>query len=327
MSFQKLSLKNKTLILAPMEGVVDSHIRDIYSEYAKIDLCVTEFIRVTNHELTDKTFFEMCPELKNKAYTKNNTPVVLQLLGSDPFYMSLNAQKAVSLGAHSIDVNFGCPAKTVNRHDGGASLLKTPERIYTILSEIKKNLTSNISLSAKIRLGFSHKDDFLKIAKAVEDAGADFICVHARTRDEGYRPPAHWQYIRQIKQELKIPVIANGEIWTIEDFKNCKNETQCENFMIGRGFLRNPLLARQIKNEISQISNWRICFELFMIYHNKVQNSISERYALGRSKQWLKSLSMNFEEAKILFEKLKVLESLEDFNLILNAEKQKLEIP
>ena len=170
------------LVLAPMEGVVDPVIRRIYSDIGGYNLCVTEFIRVTGNLLSPKTFYKYCPELKNDGKTKAGTPVFVQLLGSDPVSLSENALLAKDLGAPGIDLNFGCPAKTVNRHDGGASLLKDPNRIYKILTELRKHLPKDYPLTAKVRLGFEDKSLHKEIAKAVEDGGADWIAIHARTK-------------------------------------------------------------------------------------------------------------------------------------------------
>ncbi|MCB0363705.1 MAG: tRNA-dihydrouridine synthase, partial [Bdellovibrionales bacterium] len=123
-----------SIALAPMEGVIDSVMRDLLTSIGGIDQCTTEFIRVTDRELPDHVFYRYCPELKSGGKTPGGIPVFLQLLGSRPEEMAINAQKAVALGAIGIDLNFGCPAKTVNRHDGGASLLKDPQRLFDVTS-------------------------------------------------------------------------------------------------------------------------------------------------------------------------------------------------
>jgi len=128
------------LILAPMEGVVDYHLRQIYSGLADIDMCVTEFIRVNEHVMPRKVFVTTCPELieKDEGYTLlgkqvKTAPTKVQLLGSEPELLALNAKKAAKLGAVGVDLNFGCPAKTVNRNRGGAVLLDDTKLIYDIV--------------------------------------------------------------------------------------------------------------------------------------------------------------------------------------------------
>lgn len=118
--------------LAPMEGVVDHIVRDLWTWMGGYDFCVTEFIRVTQHVLPSKVFYRDCPELLNGGRTPSGVPVYVQLLGSHPALLGDNASVAESLGALGVDLNFGCPAKTVNRHDGGAVLLKVPQRLEVL---------------------------------------------------------------------------------------------------------------------------------------------------------------------------------------------------
>ena len=116
--------------LAPMEGVLDPLMRKVITEVSHVDYCTTEFIRITDKLLPDHVFFRYAPELNNKSLTDSKTPVLVQLLGGKPDWMAKNALRAKELGAFGIDINFGCPAKTVNRHDGGASLLKDPICVF-----------------------------------------------------------------------------------------------------------------------------------------------------------------------------------------------------
>src|SRR5690606_8342958 len=125
------------LHLAPMEGVVDWVMRDFLTQIGGIDHCVTEFIRIIDQVYPDHVFYKYCPELKTDSKTLAGTPVFVQLLGGQPMPLAENAVKAVSLGAAGIDLNFGCPAKTVNRHDGGATLLQFPNRIYDIIKTVR----------------------------------------------------------------------------------------------------------------------------------------------------------------------------------------------
>lgn len=237
------------ILLAPMEGVVDPWIREILTSYGSIDFCVTEFVRVTHQILPDEIFYKYAPELRNGSLTSNGTPVFLQLLGSDLNYMAENAFKASRLGAYGIDINFGCPAKTVNRHDGGSVILKNPERVYQITKAVRDAVPKDIAVNAKVRLGYEHKDFHKEIAQAAESAGAGWLVVHARTKTEGYTPPAHWSFIKSMKEVVKIPVIANGEIWTAHDYTNCRQESECEDVMIGRGLMADPLLAFKISKK------------------------------------------------------------------------------
>lgn len=302
--------------LAPMEGVVDPVVRDLFTQLGGIDACVTEFIRVTDRRLPDAEFYKFCPELRNDGRTANHTPVLLQLLGGQPGPMAENAARAAELGAPGIDLNFGCPAKTVNRHDGGAALLKNPQRVYDVTHTVRTAVPENCSVSAKVRLGFSDKSLFLDIAQAAESAGASWLTVHARTRDEGYRPPAHWEYIARIREALKIPVIANGEIWTVDDYHRCRSVTGCQDVMIGRGLIARPDLAAEIKSGRPALS-WPAMIAFLLRFTLASREFRHADYAVARTKQMLRSFCRNWPQANLLFETLKRLELFDDLYSLL----------
>lgn len=298
------------ILLAPMEGVVDWVMRDLLTQIGGIDLCVTEFIRVTDRLLPDSEFHKDCPELKlSSGRTRSGVPVLVQLLGGKPDPMAENAARAVQLGALGIDINFGCPAKTVNRHDGGAALLKDPHRIYDVVSRVRAAVPAHIPVSAKTRLGFSSKDLHLDIAQAAQNGGASWLTVHARTRDEGYRPPAHWEYIAHMRESVQIPVIANGEIWNEEHYAQARNVSGCHHVMIGRGLMAAPDLARRIKEHRTRAS-WPEALSWLHGFAKASEEYRSAHYAVCRSKQWLKSLAKQYDEAALLFESVKRMENL-----------------
>lgn len=299
------------ILLAPMEGVVDAVMRDLLTRIGGIDLCVTEFIRVTDRLLPMSDYKKYCPELFNDSgcRTRAGVPILVQLLGGQPEPMAENAAFAASLGAPGIDLNFGCPAKTVNRHDGGATLLKTPSRIHDVVSAVRKAVPAHIPVSAKVRLGFDHKELHLEIAAAAESGGSSWLTVHARTRNEGYRPPAHWEYIARMREVVRIPVIANGEIWTREDYQRCREVSGCRHVMIGRGLMSRPDLALAIKTSGRHMS-WSELIPLVVEFGEASRAFKHEHYAVCRVKQWLKNLSKAYTEGGPLFEEIKTLEEL-----------------
>ena len=174
-----------------MEGLADSVLRDVLTRLGGYDGAVSEFIRVSNSLLPLRTFRRICPELDNGNCTPAGTPVLVQLLGSDPSCMAENSAQVAELSPVGIDLNFGCPAPTVNRHGGGATLLDDPEGLRRIVAAVRRAVPPAIPVSAKMRLGISHTDKALDCARALEAGGACSLVVHARTRDENYRPPAH----------------------------------------------------------------------------------------------------------------------------------------
>lgn len=292
------------ILLAPMEGVLDHTLRDILTRVGGIDLCVTEFIRVTDQLLPESVFHRLAPELGTGSLTPSGTPVIVQLLGNDPVALGENAVRAAEMGAPGIDLNFGCPAKTVNKSRGGAILLKDPDEVYSITSGVSRALSGRVPLTAKMRLGFYDKSLALENAQALEAAGARQIVVHARTKVEGYRPPAHWEWIARIRESVSIPVIANGEVWTLEDHRRCREVSGCEDVMIGRGLIANPFLAQQIKMDESCGAvdrHWPHVLELVMEYHRLVMQRVQSRHVHGRTKQWLQMMKRHFPQAGEVF--------------------------
>jgi tRNA-dihydrouridine synthase C len=284
-------------------------VRDILTAIGGLDGCVTEFIRVTDQKLPYRVFYKYAQELETNSATPNGTPVKVQLLGSKPEPMALNALELVRYGAKAIDLNFGCPAKTVNAHEGGACLLRTPDKVYAIIKAVRDALPINIPVSAKIRLGYSDKSCYMENASAVEAAGANEITVHARSKADGYKPPAYWHYLAEIKAKLKIPVIANGEIWTVEDYLRCREESQCQDVMLGRGLLSCPDLARQIKahlaGEAYQPLSWTEICRILFNYYQKTTPLYQERNCGNRIKQWLMYLSRQYPQAQLFFDEVK----------------------
>ena len=236
------------IMLAPMEGVVDHLMRDMLTRIGGYDLCITEFVRVVELLLPNHVFYRLCPELKQGGVTPSGIPVKVQLLGQHPQWMAANASRAVELGSPGVDLNFGCPAKTVNKSRGGAALLKEPHTLFAIVDAVRKAVPDHLHVSAKIRLGFDDKQQVFDNVKALTDAGVDAITIHARTKTDGYKPPAYWDWIASAKQHTHVPIIANGEIWNRDNALRCRQVSGCDDVMIGRGALSMPNLARSIKS-------------------------------------------------------------------------------
>jgi tRNA-dihydrouridine synthase C len=320
------------ILLAPMEGVLDYTLRDILTRVGGIDLCVSEFIRVTDRLLPQRVFRRLVPELGGDCQTSAGIPVIVQLLGNDPVALGENAVRAVEMGAPGIDLNFGCPAKTVNKSRGGAILLQDPEEVYAIASGVQHALAKAVPLTAKMRLGFYDKVLALENAQALEAAGVQQIVVHARTKVEGYRPPAHWEWIARIRESVAIPVVANGEVWTPTDFDRCREISGCRDVMIGRGLIANPFLALQIKNRVSgsasvgmvEASLWPQVLALVLDYHRLVMQRVQSRHVHGRTKQWLQMMKHQFPEAEQLFIQLRTERDAETIDGVLQRESDRL---
>jgi tRNA-dihydrouridine synthase C len=233
-----------------MEGVADAPMRALLSERGGFTFCVVEYVRVSSSVPGPRVFREHIPELQAGGRTPAGLPVQVQLLGGDPGRLAEAALVAVGIGARAIDLNFGCPARTVNRHDGGATLLQYPDRIRAIVAAVRRAVPAKLPVSAKLRLGWDEMDAIHANAERAAEGGADWLTIHARTKAQGYRPPAYWGPLGEVRARLRIPVVANGEIWTVEDLRRCRDETGCEHFMLGRGALADPALARAGAREL-----------------------------------------------------------------------------
>src|SRR3954471_10108334 len=307
-----------TILLAPMEGLLDFVLRDIVTRIGGIDLCVSEFIRVTGTLLPDRVFLRIVPELNHGGRPPPRAPGGGRPMGSGPGGVAENAGKLAALGPAGIDLNFGCPAKGVNRHRGGAVLLDEPELIGQIVSAVRRAVPRAMPVSAKMRLGYNDTSRALDCALAIAGGGADELVVHARTKADGYRPPAYWDRIRQIRTAIDIPVIANGEIWTVEDALRCRAESGCSGLMLGRGIVADPGLALAIRNQNAPSRapsssshsdaniecrdfGWDALSPLLAHFWHTVGAHIAAHHRAGRLKQWLNFLRRRYPQAQELY--------------------------
>lgn len=293
---------------------MDPLLRQVWTKIGGYDLVTTEFIRVTEAAIPAKVFFRDAPELKTDSKTLAGTPLFVQLLGGDPERLALNALTAVDCGAIGIDLNFGCPAPTVNRNDGGATLLKYPDRIYNIVRAVREALPRHIPVTAKLRLGFSDTDLCLQNTRAAAEGGASRLTLHCRTKLDFYRPPAYWEWIPLVREHLashglRPQLIANGEIWTLEDFLRCQAITKADGYMLGRGAIANPYLASRIRAYLRgtefQQDDWQKILELLPVYFDICREQNSSEYAIARIKQIVKCLLPTWPEARELLEQIK----------------------
>jgi len=298
-----------------MDGLTDAPMRAVQGQAGAFTFSVSEFLRISWDTISKRGCIRHVPELLNGGLTPTGLPVQVQILGGDPHHMASSALVACKAGAKAIDINFGCPSPTVNRNDGGSTLLKYPIRIREIVRAIRDEVPDNIPVSAKLRLGWDDMDAILENADMAAEGGASWITIHGRTRDQRYTPPAYWEPIGEVRKRLNIPVVANGDIWSIDDFLRCRDITGCQHFMLGRGALANPLLSHQVAYELGLIPekptermtpafDWLPYLNLLVHYSESIEGRGGNRM-LCRLKQWLMLASrhgcfLGFNEVKRL---------------------------
>lgn len=237
------------VVLAPMAGICNSAYRQICKEmgcgliYA--EMVSDKAITYNNQKTIDMLYM-----------TDMERPISQQIFGSDKESF-VAAAKYIEQNMHPdiIDINMGCPVpKVAVKAQAGSALLKDPIKIYDIVSSVVSSVS--VPVTVKIRSGWDSKHiNAVEVAKIVEKAGASAICVHPRTRSQGYSGKADWNIIKEVKQSVSIPVIGNGDIKCPEDAKKMIDETNCDAVMIGRGVLGNPWL---IRNTVSYLDGGEI---------------------------------------------------------------------
>lgn len=234
-----IEIKNN-VVLAPMAGVCNSAFRRIIKEMG-CGLLYAEMV-------SDKAIVYDNEKTKEMLYmTEQERPIAQQIFGSDKDSF-VKAAKIIEESMHPdiIDINMGCPVpKVALKSQAGSALLKSPDKIYEIVKEVKEAVS--VPVTVKIRSGWDKNSiNAVEVAKICEKAGASAIAVHPRTRSQGYTGYADWNIIKKVKESVNIPVIGNGDIKDIYDAKRMLDETGCDAVMIGRGTLGNPYLIKQI---------------------------------------------------------------------------------
>lgn len=239
---QPLNIGDVTLLSrvlqSPLSGVTDLVFRRLVRRFAPDSMMYTEMVQASSlHHLRDiPTIMELDPQER---------PISIQLFDCRPDFLAEAAQKAVAEGADTVDINMGCPVNKITKNGGGSSLLRQPDLAAAIVREVVAAV--HVPVTVKTRIGWDEDEiNILDFAQKLEAAGAKMLTVHGRTRAQGYQGSAKWEWIRRVKSVLSIPVIANGDIFSVEAAVQCLEETGADGVMCSRGTLGYPFLVGEV---------------------------------------------------------------------------------
>lgn len=233
------------LYLAPLSGYSDSPFRLLCFEFGA-DLACTEMVSAEGLARKGEKTLALLKVMEGEG------TVGTQLFGSDPDSMAEAARIAEGQGTAFVDLNFGCPVKKVVRKNGGASIMRDLGLMSRITEAVSKN--AGIPVTAKIRSGWSVRDEnFIEAGRALQNAGAAAVTIHPRYRTQMFSGEAKWQHIARLREELDIPVIANGDVMTESDYRKIIDATGAEIVMVGRGAIGKPWIFSRLKEAMEEI--------------------------------------------------------------------------
>jgi tRNA-dihydrouridine synthase B len=226
------------VLQSPLSGVTDLVFRRLVRRYAPDSMMYTEMVNATGLH-----YVKQLPKIME--VDPNERPISIQLFDCRPDFLAEAAQMAVAEGADTVDINMGCPVNKITKNGGGSSLLRDPETAEAIVRAVANAV--KIPVTVKTRIGWTDQEiNILDFAKRMEAAGAQMITVHGRTRAQGYNGPAKWEWIGRVKEILSIPVIANGDMFSVDAAVRCLEQTGADGVMCSRGTLGYPFLVGEI---------------------------------------------------------------------------------
>ncbi|MGL1931618.1 MAG: tRNA-dihydrouridine synthase family protein [Desulfotalea sp.] len=303
------------LALAPMVGLSHCGLRSLIAELGGCGLFFTEMLAAKRLPSENPLF---------SAYlhkTDIDDPLFYQLFLGDESYVAKAVAKIESLDGAGIDLNLGCPAPNVKKGGAGAALAQDLPRVKRVVKELRKN--TKLVLSAKIRLGHPGKEnDLIEFARMLEDEGVELITIHARYHGEKFCRRPRWHEIGQVKEAVKVPIIANGGIFSVSDARTCLERSGADGLMIGRGGVEKPWLFAEIAEEIYKQNMGEIDKDPASIYFRFLQQ-VKENFAiekrLSRIKQFTHYLASNHPFGHHLASKVQSSQDLSE--AICHAEK------
>ena len=294
LAIANLQVKNN-VFLAPMAGITDLPMRRLVKSYGEGNV-VSEMVAINGISYKNSKSYRIA-DVREEPY-----PVVVQMVGGDAELFAQHAEFISSLGAYSLDINMGCPVKKIVNNHSGSYLMTDIERAANIICSVKKSVS--LPISVKFRLGWDHQHvNVIEFAKMCEECGADYITVHGRTRSDFYSGKANWEKIAEVKQSVKIPVIGNGDIDSVQSAQNMIDQTNVDGIMVGRAALGAPWLISQIHEYIeNKIFPQKISVcdikRALLIHLKELNEYYGEKLALPLSRKYACWYSKSFRDAK-----------------------------
>ncbi len=288
------------LLLAPMAGLTHSALRQIMGRFGGVGLLSTEMLAARRLPAENP---RLSPWL---IRTEAEKPLSYQLLLSSVGELPLAINALHKLNADAIDLNMGCPAPTVSKAGAGAKLMEQPELVRSIVAEARK--LTHLPLTAKIRLGNELDEHRLRaFCTMLSDEGIDMVSVHARLRDESFARKPRWEWVAKVKQWVRIPVIVNGGIFSVEDAENCLRTTGADGLMLGRGAVIRPWLFAEIAREVYGcpiVKPVVVLPELYWRFIDLLTALFTPERRLGRLKEFTHYFARNYQFGHLLASKV-----------------------
>lgn len=236
------------LMLAPMQGLTNRALRSLFMDRVRPDVVFTEFVRALSRNAKAMAKNDQ-QEIKGHDY---KTPLVVQLVGSSVESLVAAADTAQKLGTEHLNINLGCPYGRMTKNKAGGALLKKPDELVIMLQSLRQAVRG--SFSVKVRSGYDDPSQLLSLVPVFEDCGVDFLIVHPRTVEQKYTGLADHNVTAEVVGKTSLPVIANGDIRTVEDGERVKEQTGAAGLMIGRGAIADPLLFERLRGNYQAVS-------------------------------------------------------------------------
>jgi len=295
-------------ILAPMDGYSDWPFRSLCRELGSA-MSYTEFVKV------EKILSRSKEPAKRLHFEEAERPITFQVYGSDPDLILKAALKIRPLNPDIIDINMGCPAKSIADRGAGVGMMLTPEMI----AETFKKLTAalDVPITGKIRLGWDDNKNYVQVAHIVEENGGSLIAIHGRTKEQRYSGEADWDAIAEVKSTVGIPVIGSGDVRTVADIQRMKQHTNCDAVMIGRGAIANPWIfagldREQVPYELLQKTIHEHLHKSIQFYGEEDGQRLFRKYAV----QYLLLKTLDREARKQILKRRPTGEFLEMLNQV-----------